>query len=507
MMYKRHLNILIHIALMSVFFYFFARLILLMNLMYTSYVNIILTIFLFLAETHIMIHTLGFLVNVFRLSKKHTLYHFKNIKENEWPRVDVLIPIKEEPYDVLHNTITTVKSMDYPNFKIFLLDGSQKSSFIQQNKKQCKEFDIEIFYPSLVKGKAGTVNEFLKGSQAKYVAIFDADQNPMPSFLREVVSIAEYNKKIAFVQTPQLYSNLHESNIAMTAAMQQSVFYESICESKASVNAMFCCGTNVLLNLEYLTEVGGFDEASITEDFSTSLNLHLAGYKSIYYNHVRVFGMAPETLPAYFKQQARWAKGTAGVLKKVIMQFFTHFNKLSLAQWWEYILSGSYYLIGWSFLILMICPIMFLIFNVPTYNIGSSIYILIFLPYYVMSFIVFYSTMKVRGYHFKDVYTGIVVASLSFPVLIQAVTEGFFGLHNTFVVTPKSTTTRASTLSLWPWMFMITLNIIAVVIGVIKLRNDVYAYAINLFWCIYHIFILFHIFTLNKIHYVGRRNN
>src|SRR5437764_501255 len=97
--------------------------------------------------------------------------------------------------------------------------------------------------------------------------VFDADQNPTPSFLKETVSLIERDPKIAFVQTPQFYSNMDVSHLAKAAAVQQSIFFENICQAKESVDAMFCCGTNFLMRKSALWEAGGFDETSITEDF------------------------------------------------------------------------------------------------------------------------------------------------------------------------------------------------------------------------------------------------
>ena len=136
---------------------------------------------------------------------------------------------------------------------------------------------------------------------------------------------------------------------------EPTVFYEYICEGKGSNDSMFCCGTNVVFRKKALSEVGGLDESTITEDFATSVKLHTNGWKSLYYNHVYAFGMGPENLTGYFKQQFRWAIGTISVLKKIIWQFVTRPFSLTFAQWWEYFLSSSYYLVGFAFFFLMIC--------------------------------------------------------------------------------------------------------------------------------------------------------
>jgi cellulose synthase (UDP-forming) len=280
--------------------------------------------------------------------------------------------------------------------------------------------------------------------------------------------------------------------------MQQSVFYESLCEAKSSVNAMFCCGTNALIRRSALERVGGFSETVVTEDFATSVQWHLLGYKSVYYNHASVFGEAPENLASYFKQQARWAAGTTRVLRTVFGALFTAPTKLSLNQWWEYFLSGSYYFVGWSFFFLMLCPIAFLLFGFPTYFVHPVVYLGTFVPYFAWTLGLFYGTMMRRHYKPSDVYNGVILSSLSFPILMKATILGMFGKRMTFTVTPKGDTQSMPLQKLWPWTGMIALNFVAMTVGLMKIYSAPYAIIVNIFWCGYHIFVLGHIYQFNR---------
>lgn len=487
------------LAIIAAFFlcvYYFARIFLFFRAEYTAW-DFLFALLLLAGETYMITHAFGFVINIIRLNNKKELYHFKQIKDGEWPSVAVAVAVRNEPGPIVEQTVITLKSLDYPNFQGYLLDGSTEAENIEQNRAACVKYGLKYFSLAHSESKAQTVNSFLKTVKEKYLAIFDADQNPLPSFLKETVAIVENNDRIAFVQTPQLYSNLSASHIAKGAAMQQSVFYESICEAKGGTNSMFCCGTNVIIRAQALIQVGGFDERSVTEDFSTSLKLHLSGYTSVYYNHVRVFGQAPQNLPAYFKQQARWSAGTAGVLRELIKQFFKNPRRLTLSQWWEYALSSSYYFIGWAFFLLMICPVAFLIFNVPSYFVRPEVYLATFAPYFVATFAVFYATMKRRNYKLKDVYFGIILGSLSFPILMFATLRGLLGWRGKFIVTPKGRGQKMSGVSLWPWTAMILLNVAAIGFGVGKFYANPYAVGVNIFWCAYHIVILSQIYYLN----------
>lgn len=488
------------IAAASAILYFVIRIFAFLNNL-DSWTDIVVSGLLLFGELYMITHALGFSINLFRLKKRKRLFRFKKIeRKEEWPSVGVVLSAKHEPKNLLEQTIITLKSLDYPNFEIFFLDGSVNPNFLEQDRNLALNYGINYFhYQGTEDSKAVTVNKFLDIVKTKYLVFFDADQNPLPSFLKEVVGIAETSGNIAFVQTPQLYSNIEVSPIAKGSALQQSIFYESICESKGSVNAMFCCGTNVLFRREALLKVGGFDETSVTEDFATSLKLHLGGYRSVYYNHVRAFGTAPENLPAYFKQQARWANGTTALFRKLIKNFFKNPFQLSLSQWWEYTLSSTYYFVGWAFLLLMLGPILYLLAGVPSYFVKPQFYIGFFVPYYIMTFTVFYATMKKRHYGFGNVYHGIILGSLSFPVLVGSTLKGILGVKTPFITTPKGEVNRLSIPALLPWIIMIALNALAIIVGMFKFSAQPYAIGINIFWCLYHTFLLSHVFYFNKL--------
>ncbi len=462
--------------------------------------DILLAGVLLVGELHMLLHTLGFAINSVRLLRDKSRLVIKKMTGKNVPAVDILVPTRNEPRFVIEQTLITLLNIDYANKQVCLIDGSDNEKTINANRYLCKKYGAKYFkQPRDVGAKAGGINDYAQTADAKYFLVLDADQNPMPDILKKLVGIAEADPKIAFVQTPQYYSNTDVSPIALAAAMQQSVFFEVVCEAKNLVNAAFCCGTNVLINRRLLLAVGGFDEKSVTEDFATSLEWHSLGYRSVYYNNVKVFGMAPESLPAYLKQQHRWAAGTFGVLRRVVKKFFQKPTSLTLGQWWEYFLSSSYYFVGWSFFFLMMCPIIFLLFDQPIYFMSFKVYAVAFFPYYILSMVVFFSTMKKRHYGAKQLFNGMIMNSLNFPVLMKATLSGLLNIKTKFVVTTKGKADKMPWFQMWPWLGMILLNIIAFGVGMTKFSGNSYSIGVNMFWCVYHCFILSYAVKLNKV--------
>lgn len=502
----RKIRLLALASAISVAFYFIARVVIFSYSDYTP-VEKMFGLMLLLGETYMLVHALGYMLNVFNLGSRaeNPAADAPEPGPGTEPAVAIIVAARHEPREVLEETIITFRNVEYPAKTIYFLDDSSDQAYKDEADALAREHGIKIFRREERHGaKAGIVNDFLRTMPEKYLAIFDADQNPMPDFLKEIVPILEADPRLAFVQTPQFYTNIGESPVAKGAAMQQAIFYETICEGKNVSGSMFCCGTNVVFRRDALLDVGGFEEEFITEDFATSVNLHMKSWRSLYHNHVLAFGRAPETLPAYFKQQARWAGGTLSVFRKLVLNFYKHPLKLSPAQWWEYMLAGTYYLVGWAFFLLMICPMAYLLFDVPSFFLNPQVYLAAYVPYFGLTLTIFFATMRERHYSAKQVYYGLILGSLCFPLLMKAAVYSLLGKRMTFVVTTKGKAEIMPVSALWPYGVMIGLNLAAVAVGAYKFRLHPYAIGVNIFWCAYHLFILCNIFRFNQLPVLGR---
>jgi cellulose synthase (UDP-forming) len=500
---KNLINSLILLALVAVIIYVVTRSVL---IGYADYVGFdrLTAIGLLLAEMFIIIHGVGYALNIFRAYKsasdKDQMQKIALTSLPDEPSVAILVAARHEPKEILEETFISIRNLKYKNKDIYFLDDSSKSTYKKEADQLGKDLGLNIFRRKIRHGaKAGIINDCLKKIKHKYIVVFDADQNPLPDFLNRVVSLMESDQRLAFVQTPQFYTNVGNSQIAKAAAFQQAVFYEYICEGKGSQDAMFCCGTNIIFRKEALDQVGGLDESTVTEDFATSFKFHQNGWKSLYYNHVYAFGMGPEDLTGYFKQQYRWANGTITVFKKVLKNFILHPFSLSFKQWWEYLLSGSYYLIGLVVFVLMLFPILYLLLDVPSFFASPQIYFLAFLPYIILSLSVFYFILKERNYTLGDLFKGQVAGFITFPVYLKAALFSLFGRKATFGITSKLKGNFVAYSKLWPQILLLLCNYVAIVWGINRFiyeRN--LAIIINCFWAFYHFLLLSSIFYFNE---------
>ncbi|MBW2708364.1 MAG: glycosyltransferase [Deltaproteobacteria bacterium] len=494
----------------------------------------IVAFFLLFAETFIIIHGIGYFIEIY-----HVIIHGKGLFQPDdsppplesYPPVAIIVSSFNEPLGVVEDTLVAFYNLTYPNKTIYFLDDTrydlpgqdpaERKRYRQSIDEMCQRIGVHLFRRQWRGAKAGMINDFLDYTEGKekagfeyhnysgtenrekekYIVVFDADQNPLPAFVEPLIARMEAEPKLAFIQTPQYYTNFDSNRIARASGLQQAVFYEYICEGKSLTDAMFCCGTNVIFRREALMDVGGFDEASVTEDFATSLKFHLKGWRSAYLSKVLAFGMGPEDLGGYFKQQFRWALGTVGLFRQILGFFLRHPRQLVFVKWWEYFLSSTHYFIGLVFLILALCPLLYMFFNVPSYFARPEIYALFFVPYFVFTLTLFFWTLKQRKYGFKDLILGQLLMSITFPVYIKASILGLMGVKGTFGITPKGGAMQLPLKALWPQLSLAVLNFSAVVWGVNRLvyeREPMVALMVNMCWCFYHFLVLSFVLYFNK---------
>ncbi len=454
---------------------------------------------LLLCEIFFAINGIGY---VFWISQagKYESAHDQYLSKESSSSVACLMPVCDEPLDIIGETLASICAMRYKNKQVYVLDDSTKEQNVRNVSNLARDFGATLIRrENRHHYKAGNINNALKQIKADYIAVFDADQRPAPNFLRDLVPLFAENPKLALVQTPQDYENSH-SLIAHAAALQNSLFYEYIAESKDVTGSMFCCGTNCILRGAALADVGGFDTKTLTEDFATSLELHARGWQTRFVDKLYVMGLGPETLGEYLKQYSRWATGTLQVLKSAVKKFVTNPRSLSPKQWFEYWLSCSYYLSGLANFYLVLLPAAYTLFGVDLIR-GNPLMYLVLLFIVFMSFWSFflYTSIK-RGYSARQLIT--VCARLEtckFYVYTKAFFAAFFGLKTSFKVTSKGGSRQL------PWSYLavplavLTLNAVSTFVGLYRLGIFFYPdFAINTFWSAYNVWQLSAIIQYNS---------
>jgi cellulose synthase (UDP-forming) len=350
--------------------------------------------------------------------------------------------------------------------------------------------ELGVFCVTRVVGggaKAGNVENARQKVQATgdaLVVIFDADQVPEASFLLKTIGPFA-DPKVGWVQTGQYYGNQADP-AARWADDQQSMFYNVLCPGKAALNAAFICGTNVVIRARALDEIGGFPQDSVTEDFAASISLH-PRWRSVYMTEVLATGLGPFDVPAYLKQQNRWALGTLGVFRSHWRDILLPRRRgLQPAQRAQYLLACTHYLCGLRDVIFMLSPIVFILTGIPAVRQATlGDYLWHFVPYALLVIAaMWYATRGVTGLR------GIIIGFGSFPALMSSLVAVVLGKKKPFATTAKRRSGYQSLRYIWIYIVLLLICVAALISATQVSVTEQASLFISLFWVVYSMLLL-----------------
>lgn len=346
--------------------------------------------------------------------KDGELLNFKNY----CPSVAIFICTLNESPDMLSTTIAASNNIDYPNYKVYVLDDGKRDEI----RELTELLGCNYITRTTNKGfKAGNINNALGQTESDIVVIFDADHIPASTFLKETV----YNfsdEKVALVQTPQHFCNpdAFQKNLGLSNYLynEQDIFYRVIEPGLNEFDSVFCGGTNILINRKHLNDVGNFPENTITEDSLLGLEFHSRQLKVVYYNRPIAIGLAASSFEEYIKQRCRWAKGNVQIVTNTAN--WKYYAKLNPVQLFFYLSGVLYFFTPLARLVFLIMPVLFLFFDITTVLILFYQILALQLCYFSLKFLFVFSTkVKFSNMVFADVYD-LVTSIFTIGSILQA---------------------------------------------------------------------------------------
>nr|KEP23702.1 cellulose synthase [Georgenia sp. SUBG003] len=235
---------------------------------------------------------------------------------------------------------------------------------------------------------------------------------------------------------------------------------------------------------------------SVTEDMATCMRLHGLGWRSVYHHEILAHGLAPEDLRTMLQQRLRWAQGTIQVMlrENPLVQ-----RGLTLGQRLMYFATMWSYLSGFTAVVFMAAPVVYLCLGVLPVNAYGMEFLQRFLPYIVLNQLLFAAV----GYGVKT-WRGHQYSFALFPVWIRACLTAagnvFLGRPLGFVVTPKTRQAGGS----FPWRLVMpqlvaaVVLVVACVVGAVRLwtgaADSVIGTGVNVAWVAYDIVVMSVIF-------------
>lgn len=247
-----------------------------------------------------------------------------------YPMVLIQIPMCNEK-EVYQQSIGAITQLDWPRDRMLIQvlddsDDAETQTLIRNEVQKWHQKGINIVYRHrLVRTgyKAGNLKsamccEYVQDYE--FVAIFDADFQPQPDFLRRTVIHFKGNDEVGLVQARWSFINKDENLLTRLQYINLSYHFEV----EQQVNGVFLNffgfnGTAGVWRIKALEESGGWLERTTVEDMDIAVRAHLHGWKFIFVNDVKCLCEVPESYEAYRKQQHRWHSGPMQLFRLVFL--------------------------------------------------------------------------------------------------------------------------------------------------------------------------------------------
>jgi len=241
-----------------------------------------------------------------------------------WPNVTIQLPIFNERY-VVERLVEAISRLDYPSslLEVQLLDDSTDET--QAVARACVEryralgLQIHYLHRTNREGyKAGALAEGLKSATGEFVAIFDADFQPSPDFLRLTLPYFS-DPNLAMVQTRWTYLNRDYSALTEVESILLDGHFVIEHGARARSGRFFNFnGTAGVWRRKAIDDSGGWQHDTLTEDTDLSYRAQLRGWRFLYAPDIECPSELPVEMNAFKAQQARWAKGLMQTAKKIL---------------------------------------------------------------------------------------------------------------------------------------------------------------------------------------------
>ena len=418
------------------------------------------------------------------------------------PMVSLQVPAYNEPLEVVEKTLNSLAKLDYPNYEVLVVDNNTPAEATWRPLEDlCRKLGPKFHCLHLDRWpgyKSGALNFAVTQTDplAEIIGIIDADYVVDADFLRELVP-GFANSQVAFVQTPQDYSD-HKGDVFSESTYRgYKYFFEVSMPSRNERNAIIFAGTMGLIRKSVLEEIGGWDEWCITEDAEASLRILKLGYQSLYINRAFGTGLMPFNFEGLKKQRFRWCFGGIQLLKKhwEALMPWAHWvdpdNQLTLAQRYYYLVGG----LGWFsdvfnllFAFFLVLGAVFNLFSSPIQvrPLTNTILIIpaVFLFLHIMRFLwVLRNRLKVSlGMAIATMYN---FFSLGWVVTLACI-QGLVQKEGVFLRTPKSNTASRAWHAIQVTEWEAAIGLICMLVGLLAFTADrnwrTFSLCVLLFW-------------------------
>ncbi|PYV13440.1 MAG: glycosyl transferase family 2 [Acidobacteria bacterium] len=246
----------------------------------------------------------------------------------ELPAISLMIPAHNEGI-VITQTLEAMLRLDYPPERLEILvinDGSTDDTAEQVLAVARRDPRVRLFNvpkEQAARGKSAALNRGLIECRHNVIGIFDADNLPAADSVLHLARQLASDPLLGAVIGKFRCVNRRKNLLTRFINLESLAFQWIVQAGRWRLMRVATLpGTNYLIHRSILEELGGWDEAALTEDAELSIRIYQAGYLIKFVPYAVTWEQEPETLRVWFRQRVRWARGNNYVLEKYFARVF-----------------------------------------------------------------------------------------------------------------------------------------------------------------------------------------
>lgn len=232
---------------------------------------------------------------------------------DDLPIYSILIPLYKEELKA-KAIVDAMANLNYPKDKLDVKLIIENDDTL--TKRALAVLDLPSYIElikvpySFPRTKPKALNYAMSYVRGKFLAIYDAEDNPDPDqLLKAVYAFENLPDNIACVQARLNFYNADKSFLTKLFSMEYSLWFNYLLRALSlSDLPVTLGGTSNHFKVDKLAEVGYWDAYNVTEDADLGIRLYLNGYKVHLINSITM-EESPSSIFVWLAQRARWTKG------------------------------------------------------------------------------------------------------------------------------------------------------------------------------------------------------
>lgn len=228
-----------------------------------------------------------------------------------YPSLTVLVPARNEAR-VAPAVLKALSGQDYPPEHlrfVLIADGCTDETGLIFQEWAAKRTDTLVINRPSAQGKAAALNEGVSRSRSDIMVVLDADLQPRPNFLRELVlPFADCNvgAAAAYLAPANPDQNVVTRYAALTSWVHQLI--TSAGNDRLGLNPP-TLGASAYRR-SAIDNIGGFPDLPVGEDVATSAMLSRRGWRIRFVPSAMADNPLVADLNQYWRQHVRWSRST-----------------------------------------------------------------------------------------------------------------------------------------------------------------------------------------------------